>query len=88
MADEVEHLVIAPFREIVEKANVAVENAKAAGEDVSAPMLKAAQSLAKEGDRALKKIEPLCNKAHEEYGCSFVDAIKEHGRRSAVTSCH
>ncbi|ORY65486.1 uncharacterized protein BCR38DRAFT_484903 [Pseudomassariella vexata] len=78
MAEEVERLVVAPFREIVEKANQAIVNAGDADEHVSAPMLKAAQNLAKEGERALKKIEPLCKKNNDDYGSNFVDAIKEH----------
>ncbi|KAF3005442.1 hypothetical protein E8E14_004372 [Neopestalotiopsis sp. 37M] len=80
MADEIERLVLSPFREIVEKANLAVDNADAAEDDEpsAAPMRKAAQALAKEGERALKKIEPLCNKNYDEYASSFVDAMKEH----------
>ncbi|KAK8059538.1 hypothetical protein PG996_009468 [Apiospora saccharicola] len=78
MADEVERLILAPFKEIVEKANVAIANAEGADDDVAASMLKAAQSLAKEGERALTRIEPLCAKNYEQYGTNFVDAIKEH----------
>ncbi|KAK8079780.1 hypothetical protein PG997_007598 [Apiospora hydei] len=80
MADEVERLILGPFKEIVEKANVAIANAEGADEHVAASMLKAAQSLAKEGERALKRIEPLCTKNHEQYGTNFVDAVKEHER--------
>ncbi|RYP11356.1 hypothetical protein DL765_007786 [Monosporascus sp. GIB2] len=78
MADEAERLVIAPFREIVEKGNVALENAQNAGDEKAASMLKAAQSLVKEGDRALKRIEPLCTNNYSEYGTNFIDAVKEH----------
>ncbi|KAK6853431.1 hypothetical protein PG995_010243 [Apiospora arundinis] len=78
MADEVERLVLAPFKEIVEKANIAISNASGADDDVATSMLKAAQSLAKEGERAIKRIEPLCAKNHEQYGTNFVDAVKEH----------
>lgn len=85
MADEVERLVVAAFKEIVEKANVAIQNAKGADEDVSAPMLKAAQNLSKEGERALKRIEPLCRKNYDDYGHNFVDAVKEHGKGTQNT---
>ncbi|OTB03732.1 hypothetical protein M426DRAFT_12237 [Hypoxylon sp. CI-4A] len=78
MADEVERLAIAPFREIVEKGNVAIGNAPNADEETTPLMLKAAQNLAREGERALKRIEPLCTKNFEEYGLNFVDAIKEN----------
>jgi Tfp pilus assembly protein PilX len=72
--DEATELVIAPFRDIVEKGKQAVENA---GDNEV--MLKAAQSLVREGERALKKIEPLCKKQAEEYRSNFVLALKENG---------
>ncbi|KAF4457013.1 hypothetical protein F53441_1028 [Fusarium austroafricanum] len=73
--DDVTDLVIAPFRDIVDKGREAVENA---GDDKV--MLKASQSLIKEGERALKKIEPLCRKHLDEYGSNFLDALKENGK--------
>ncbi|RYP53896.1 hypothetical protein DL768_001208 [Monosporascus sp. mg162] len=78
MADEVERLIIAPFREIVEKGNVAHKNAQNADDEKVASMVKAAQSLVKEGDRALKRIEPLCTNNYSEYGTNFINAVKEH----------
>lgn len=78
MSEEVERLAIAPFREIVEKGNVAIGNAPNADEETSPLMLKAAQNLLREGERALKRIEPLCTKNFDEYGVNFVDAIKEN----------
>ncbi|KAH7035429.1 uncharacterized protein B0I36DRAFT_318339 [Microdochium trichocladiopsis] len=78
MADEVERLITAPFKEIVEKGNLAVENSKDAPEDVAKAMLKAAQGLIKEGDRALKKMDPLCERHLADYGANFVIAIKEN----------
>ncbi|KAF5659255.1 hypothetical protein FHETE_9499 [Fusarium heterosporum] len=71
--DDVADLVISPFRDIVDKGRKAIENA---GDDK--PMLKASQSLVKEGERALKKIEPLCRKHLDEYGSNFLDALKEN----------
>jgi hypothetical protein len=50
-------------------------------------MLKAAQSLVKEGERALKRIEPLCRKHLDEYGSNFLDALKENGELSLVCVC-
>lgn len=79
MADEVERLITAPFKEIVEKGNLAIENSKDAPDDVAGVMLKAAQSLVKEGDRALKKMDPLCDKHLADYRSNFVIAIKENG---------
>ena len=80
MADDAERLVTAPFREIVEKSNVALQNAQDGEDETAAAMVKAAQNLLKEGDRALKRIEPLCTKNYSEYGVNFIDAVKEHGK--------
>ncbi|RGP78572.1 hypothetical protein FLONG3_3297 [Fusarium longipes] len=71
--DDVVDLVIGPFRDIVDKGREAIENA---GDNKT--MLKASQSLIKEGERALKKIEPLCRKHLDEYGSNFLDALKEN----------
>ncbi|KAI5866771.1 hypothetical protein GGS23DRAFT_593507 [Durotheca rogersii] len=78
MADEVERLATAPFREIIEKGRTAIENAPHADEETSPLMVKVAQSLVREGERALKRIEPLCTKNYEDYGVNFVDAMKEN----------
>lgn len=80
--DDVADLVVTPFRDIVDKGRTAVENA---GDDKV--MLKAAQSLVKEGERALKRIEPLCRKHLDEYGSNFLDALKENGELSPVCVC-
>ncbi|KAL3953446.1 hypothetical protein ACCO45_011402 [Purpureocillium lilacinum] len=71
--DDVVELVLTPFKDVVEKGRVAANNA---GD--SQPMLKAALALVKEGERALKRIEPLCKKHLDEYGSGFVDALKEN----------
>lgn len=73
--DDINELVVNPFRDIVDKGRAAVENAVD-----TQPMLKAAQSLVKEGERALKRIEPLCRKHLDEYGSNFLDALKENGK--------
>jgi len=73
----VRDLVVAPFADIADKGKTAVDNAKKADDPA---MLKAAQALAKEGERALKRIEPLCKKHLDEFGSGFVDALKENGR--------
>lgn len=78
MEEDVHILVLVPYRDIVEKAKLAIENAEEA--DPPLPeMRKAAQRLCKEGERALKRIQPLCKKHLEEYGQNFVNALKENG---------
>ncbi|KAI0393831.1 hypothetical protein F5Y17DRAFT_476337 [Xylariaceae sp. FL0594] len=78
MAEEVERLVLEPFRSIVEKGRTAIENVESEGDKAPEPMLKAAQNLVKEGERALKKIEPVSTAHFEEYGSNFIDAVKEN----------
>ncbi|KAK5660294.1 hypothetical protein OQA88_12834 [Cercophora sp. LCS_1] len=80
MNDDVQHLVLSPFCDVVAKGTIAVDNAKAAG---SQPMLKAAQGLLSNGERALKKIEPVCRRQLEECGVNFVDALKENDEISS-----
>lgn len=75
-----EHLVLSPFRETVEKARTALRNAEAAEDDATRSMQRAAKGLLGKGERALKKIEPLCERLLDEYGVNFVDAVKENGR--------
>ena len=72
--DEATDLVVTPFRDIVEKGQQAVNNAGDNDE-----MRKAAQTLVKEGERALKRIEPVCAKNFEEYGMNFLDTLKANG---------
>ncbi|KAH6895620.1 hypothetical protein B0T10DRAFT_455866 [Thelonectria olida] len=79
--DDVVELVVTPFQDIVEKGRTAVENA---GDDQ--PMLKAARALVKEGERALKKIEPLCRKNLDDYGSNFLDALKENDEIASFRS--
>lgn len=71
----VDDLVLTPFKEIVEKAATALGNAGDYDE-----MQRASHALMKEGQRALKRIEPVCRKHFEEYGTGFTDALKENGK--------
>ncbi|KAK0643545.1 hypothetical protein B0T16DRAFT_184666 [Cercophora newfieldiana] len=80
MDADVQDLVLSSFQDVVAKGRTALENATSA----SAPrMQKAAQGLVSNGERALKKIEPLCKRQVEEYGGSFVDALKENDEISS-----
>ncbi|KAK3323942.1 hypothetical protein B0T19DRAFT_443394 [Cercophora scortea] len=75
MDDELKDLVLGPFQDVVAKAKTALENVQDAG---SEPMRKAAQGLLNIGERALKKIEPVCRRQLDEYGSNFVNALKEN----------
>ncbi|KAG8166382.1 hypothetical protein KVR01_002071 [Diaporthe batatas] len=59
----VEDVVLTPFRDIVAHGEAAVKNAEEIGDD---KMLRAAQVLVKEGERALKRMEPVCQKIYED----------------------
>ncbi|XWW95129.1 hypothetical protein V2A60_003080 [Cordyceps javanica] len=73
MDDEVNVLTLKPFRDVVQEANTALENA---GENEV--MRKAAKKLLREGEKAVKLIEPQCIKRHAEYGDSFLNALREN----------
>lgn len=86
MAVDVEELIILPFRELVEKGNEAVENGKAAeGEDaeLSKRMTKASRSIVKEGERALKRLQPLWDSQVEKYGDAFKAAMSQNDELEA-----
>lgn len=72
-----DNFVLAPWKEIVLHGTVTVGNAGAAGDE---RMLKAAQGLVREGERALKRLEPLCKRNAEEFGAIFFNALKDNGR--------
>ncbi|KAL7806524.1 hypothetical protein V8C44DRAFT_198832 [Trichoderma aethiopicum] len=71
--EDIVDLILTPFKDIVDKGRTAVQNA---GD--TQPMLKASQALLKEGERALKKIEPLCKKHFDDFGPNFVEAVKDN----------
>ncbi|KAI0424710.1 hypothetical protein F5Y09DRAFT_130040 [Xylaria sp. FL1042] len=76
--DELDLLLLSPYRDITERAKAAIENAKNAGDRAPPLMLKSAEKLLKESERALKEIEPLSTNHYEQYGSVFVDTTKNH----------
>ena len=73
--DEIDDFVLSPFREIVAVGKTTVENATD-----SDRMAKTGQNLVKEGERALKRLEPLCAKNLNDYGNEFMSTLKENGK--------
>ncbi|GAB0139145.1 hypothetical protein EsDP_00007358 [Epichloe bromicola] len=71
--ETVDELAVKPFRDVVEKGKLAVDNA---GD--SQDMLKEAQRLVKVGERGLTRIEASCRKLYNEYGNNFILALKEN----------
>lgn len=83
MAVDAEELLLQPFRELVERGNEAIQNAKEAGDDepeISKQMLKSATNVVKEGERALQKLEPLWASQVGKYGDAFRAAIGDNGK--------
>lgn len=79
MDEAVEDLVLAPFREIVAQGTAALRNA---GDNEG--MRSAAHGLLREGERALRRLEPLCRRTGQEFGGLFVDALKDDGKWNCV----
>ncbi|ATY60405.1 RING finger domain-containing [Cordyceps militaris] len=73
MDDEVNVLTLKPFHDVVQEASTALENA--GDNDI---MRKAAKKLLREGEKAVKLIEPQCTKRHAEYGDNFLNALREN----------
>lgn len=75
MAVDAEELVTRVFREVVERGNEAVAQAEDVADDdeeVGWRLLKAGQSLVKEGERAIKRLRPLLHNRPAD----FTDAVK------------
>lgn len=87
MGVDAEELIIRPFKEVVERGADAVANAEAAAgaehvdPDLSERMLKVARGVMREGERALKKIQPIWDGQVERYGDTFKEAMMDQGTR-------
>ncbi|GJC97666.1 SH3 domain containing protein [Colletotrichum higginsianum] len=81
MAVDVEELIITPFREVVERGKEAVANAEEAQNDdpeQAKQMMKSAMAITKEGERALKRLQPLWDSQVEKHGDTFKDIIADN----------
>lgn len=76
MAVDAEELLLRPFQDVVSLGTTAVVNASTHHAD---PMLRAAQALVREGDRALKKVQSVWNDHVERYGDAFKDMMVQQG---------
>ncbi|KAG6018600.1 hypothetical protein E4U41_003744, partial [Claviceps citrina] len=79
-----EMLVLAPFRDIVAKAQNAASNAAAAAAAPEPRMHKAAESLGREGQRALNRLDPLCRKIARQHGADCAAAVERNEDISRV----
>lgn len=82
MAVDVEELIINPFKEVVERGCEALANAEDAQHDdpeLSKQMHKSAQAIVREGERALKRIQPLWDSHVDRYGDDFKESMRDNG---------
>jgi len=85
MAVDMDELIIAPLREVVDRGKEAVANAEAAddrgddADDTAKRMAKAGKAVVREGERALKRLQPLWDDQVEKYGDRFKAAVAKNG---------
>lgn len=90
MGVDADELIIRPFKEVVERGNEAVANSGEAGDDLDGAaesadnsagsrLAKASRALVKEGERALKRLQPIWDDQVEKYGDAFKDAMLQQG---------
>ncbi|KAJ3556080.1 hypothetical protein NPX13_g10216 [Xylaria arbuscula] len=76
--DELYRLLLSPYREIAEKAKVAIENAANEGDSAPSRMIEIATQLLRSNERLLAEIDSTANKYFSQYGNAFIDAIKSN----------
>lgn len=91
MALDIDILLLGPFRDVIARAEEAVANATKQVDHDHDPelcelMLKSSQALLREGERALKRIQPLWNGQVEKYGGAFADGWSQNGRLTFCTN--
>ncbi|CAK7270766.1 hypothetical protein SEPCBS119000_004254 [Sporothrix epigloea] len=81
MGVDAEELILRSFRDVIERGNDTVTNAETNGSNSNveretlADMGKAGRALVREGERALKRLQPLWDGQVEKYGDAFKDAL-------------
>lgn len=82
MTADAEELLIRPFRDVVAVGTAAVTNAASLGPhraDDADRMSRAAQALVREGERALKKLQPVWDDQVQKLGDIFKRMITQQG---------
>ncbi|KAL2754047.1 hypothetical protein ACRALDRAFT_2028557 [Sodiomyces alcalophilus JCM 7366] len=83
MAVDVEELILTPFREVVARGHDAASHAAAAQSDhpdLARRIDKASQAVIREGERALKRVQPQWDAHVAKYGDAFKEIIRENDR--------
>ncbi|KAG8163165.1 hypothetical protein KVR01_007643 [Diaporthe batatas] len=78
MGIDAEELILNPFHEVVERGKEAVANAERAADqdaELSQVMGKAGVAVVKEGERALKRLQPLWDSQVDKYGDAFKESM-------------
>jgi len=84
MGIDADNLILRPFREVVQQGQNAVSKSGLSTEDpgLSEQMAEAGQALVREGERALKRLQPIWDHQVTTFGAAFIDAILAHGESS------
>lgn len=81
MGVDAEELILNPFHEVVDRGKEAVANAEGAADEdaeVSRLMGKAGVAVVKEGERALKRLQPLWDSQVDKYGDAFKESLSQN----------
>lgn len=81
MGVDAEELILSPFHEVVDRGKEAVANAQGAADDdaeLSRLMAKAGVAVVKEGERALKRLQPLWDSQVDKYGDVFKENLSQN----------
>ncbi len=81
MAIDIEELILAPFREVVDRGKEAVANADSDDDenDTVKRLSKAGKAVVREGERALKRLQPLWDDQVAKHGDTFRAAMARNG---------
>ncbi|KAI0440645.1 hypothetical protein F4803DRAFT_464286 [Xylaria telfairii] len=84
--NELYRLLLSPYREITEKAKVAIENATSESDSAPSHMIKIAKQLLRSGDRLLAELDSVADRYFSQYGSALIDAIKKNGTQATLVS--
>lgn len=81
MGVDAEELILNPFHDVVDRGKEAVNNAESAADEdaeLSRVLARAGVAVVKEGDRALKRLQPLWDGQVEKYGDAFKESLSQN----------
>ena len=81
MGVDADELFLRPFKEVIERGAEAVANAESGIDDadLAERLAKAGRAVVREGERALKRLQPAWESQVEKYGDAFKEAMMQQG---------